>query len=204
MAEKWCIITTGTCFIHGSSLLTNTTTYCTRDQTFLASVCFISNEFLYSYLPCKVFFSMPAHSQQLTWSLIVLNCKLNQHCFSLYFNVFKKEGGGGGVPSLWISTCVQFETIFLTIDTQYTLMLVSQALKLHIILWNNDDLSLTCRISISQEGHTTACGSGCISTSVLKMQGNRNHRQMKCSLKQSYLNVSCWKWEKYITQSKPD
>ena len=81
----------------GSSLLTNTTTYCTRDQTFLASGCFISNEFLYSYLPCKVFFSMPAHSQQLTWSLIVLNCKLNQHCFSLYFNVFKKEGGGGGV-----------------------------------------------------------------------------------------------------------
>ena len=77
-----------------------TTRYCTRALTFLASVSLfrmsfsICLNFLNLAHSARYFLSVPAHSQQLTWSLIVLNCKLNIHCFSLNFTVFKKEGGG--------------------------------------------------------------------------------------------------------------
>ena len=57
---------TGTCFLHGSSFLTYTTSYLIWDWTSFASLASISVNSLFA-------FSMPTHSQQLKLGLILIN-----------------------------------------------------------------------------------------------------------------------------------
>ena len=64
----------GTCVIHGSSLLTDTTRYRTKLCCVLFLIILYVASFSYHSLLCGIFFSMPTNSQLLTLGSIVKKC----------------------------------------------------------------------------------------------------------------------------------
>ena len=89
-------LSTGTCFIHGSSFLINTR-HLTWDRTAFASLAYISVISLFAFIfliyfheICRIYFSMPTYSQQLKSGLILINWTVIafDYCF-LHWQSFK-------------------------------------------------------------------------------------------------------------------